>query len=35
MTVFTSPAPADFSALIASDLAWMKSMAGGLSLKGP
>jgi tripartite-type tricarboxylate transporter receptor subunit TctC len=25
MTVFTSPAPADFSALIAADLAWMKT----------
>jgi len=35
MTVFTSPAPADFSALIAADLAWMKTMAGGLNLKGP
>lgn len=35
MTVFTSPAPADFSALIAADLAWMKTMARGLNLKGP
>lgn len=34
MTVFTSPAPADFSALIAADLAWMKTMASGLDLKG-
>ena len=34
MTVFTSAAPADFSALIAADLAWMKAMALGLGLKG-
>jgi len=33
MTVFTSPTPADFSAQIAADLAWMKEMASGLGLK--
>ena len=33
MTVFTSPTPADFSAQIAADLAWMKTMASGLGLK--
>jgi len=33
MTVFTSPTPADFSAQIAADLAWMKAMASWLGLK--
>jgi len=33
MTVFTSPTPADFTAQIAADLAWMKTMASGLGLK--
>jgi tripartite-type tricarboxylate transporter receptor subunit TctC len=35
MTVFTSTAPADFSAQIAADLAWMKTMASGFGMKAP
>ena len=32
MTVFTSPTPADFSALMGADRVWMKAMAASLGL---